>query len=190
MSGNTDMRQVLKGTVRDHRIPQDYRFHYTQPSFSSTFRKNIQRWYWNRLITKQNWTQPMTVIFVSFETLCANFIYLIDDYSQRRLRSPLVSILNNWKDSTRSARRCASLSHRQLRLPAPRQCQPRQLLGQERILLDIRPKLRTRAGTKAPLGRPQRANSGHGQVPSRRKQINEGKRLQCFLKFRSQITFI
>ena len=74
MSGNTDMRQLLKGVVRDHRVPQDYKFHYTQPSFSSTFRKNLSRWYWNRLITKQNWTQPMTVIFVSFDPLLLTFI--------------------------------------------------------------------------------------------------------------------
>ena len=74
MSGNSDMRQVLKGVVRDHRVPSDYRYHYTQPWFSGAFRKNLSRWYWNRVVTKQNWTQPITLIFVSCQTIIITFI--------------------------------------------------------------------------------------------------------------------
>ena len=153
MSGNTDMRNVLRGTVRDHRIPQDYKFHYTQPSLSSTFRKNLTRWYWNRLITKQNWTQPLTIIFVRIRATYTNLILLIDDPPRRCYYSPILPILDNRKSSPGTSGRCHSLPHRQLCLPASRQRQPRQLLGQERILLDIRSKLWTRAGTKASLGR-------------------------------------
>ena len=64
MSGNSDMHTTLKGVVRDHRIPSDYKYHFNQPFFSRTFLRNLNRWYWNRMVTKQNWAQPMTIIFV------------------------------------------------------------------------------------------------------------------------------
>ena len=65
MSGSNDMQRTLKGVVRDHRVPTDYRFHYTQPMLSGAFRKNLSRWFWNRIYTKQNIAQPMVLIWVS-----------------------------------------------------------------------------------------------------------------------------
>ena len=52
MSGSSDMQSTLKGVVRDHRVPCDYRHHYTQPWTSHAFRTNLSRWYWNRIVTK------------------------------------------------------------------------------------------------------------------------------------------
>ena len=37
----SDMKKTLKGVVRDHRLPCDYKFHFAQPATSSVFLKNL-----------------------------------------------------------------------------------------------------------------------------------------------------
>ena len=65
MSGNSSMNQVLKGVVRDHRLPSDYNYQYTQPYNSKAFLKNLKRFFVTRQLTKQNITIPMYALFVS-----------------------------------------------------------------------------------------------------------------------------
>ena len=65
MSGNSDMQNVLKGVVKDHRLPRDYNHHFTQPIHSRAFLKNLKRFFILRQLTKQNITTPLTALFVS-----------------------------------------------------------------------------------------------------------------------------
>ena len=59
------MNSVLKGVVRDHRLPADYNYQYTQPYNSRAFLKNLKRFFATRQITKQNITIPLYALFVS-----------------------------------------------------------------------------------------------------------------------------
>jgi hypothetical protein len=65
MQGNSDMKNVLRGVVRDHRMPADYRYHYTQPAHTKAFWKNFKRFLVVRQLTKQNVTTPLYILFVS-----------------------------------------------------------------------------------------------------------------------------
>ena len=57
------MDRVLKAVVKDHRLPSDYNYHYTQPMHSRSFLKNLKRFFITRQLTKQNITIPMYVLF-------------------------------------------------------------------------------------------------------------------------------
>ena len=59
------MQRVLKGVVRDHRLPGDYKYQYTQPMHTRTFLKSLKRFFATRQLTKQNVTVPMWIMFVS-----------------------------------------------------------------------------------------------------------------------------
>lgn len=60
------MRDLIRGTVRDHRLPSDYNFHFNQPLHSRTFLKALKRFLLTRHITKQNITLPLYGIFGFF----------------------------------------------------------------------------------------------------------------------------
>ena len=62
------MKSTLKGVVRDHRLPRDYKFHFAQPSTTQGFMANLNRYFAVRQMTKQNVATPMISIFVSNET--------------------------------------------------------------------------------------------------------------------------
>ena len=61
----SDMKSTLKGVVRDHRLPRDYKFHFSQPSGSSIWWKNFNRYFVVRQMTKQNVSVPLITLFVS-----------------------------------------------------------------------------------------------------------------------------
>ena len=60
----SQMRDLIKGTVRDHRLPSDYSFHFNQPMHSRTFLKALRRFLVTRHITKQHVTLPLYGIFL------------------------------------------------------------------------------------------------------------------------------
>ncbi len=66
------MDRVLKAVVRDHRLPCDYNYKYTQPFHTKIFLTNFKKFLLNRQMTKQNVTLPMFVLFVS-----PNLIYYL-----------------------------------------------------------------------------------------------------------------
>jgi hypothetical protein len=84
----SDMQNVLKGVVRDHRLPQDYRHHFNQPWGSRAFMKNFKRFMVVRQMTKQNVTTPLFLAFVSEFTQLTILIgfhsqlYLLPCYEQ------------------------------------------------------------------------------------------------------------
>ena len=57
------MKGLLKGVVRDHRVPSDYRYSYAQPSTSLAFRKGLRRSFATKLITKQYMAVPQLMFF-------------------------------------------------------------------------------------------------------------------------------
>ena len=59
----SDMKSTLKGVVRDHRLPRDYKFHFAQPTNSNVFTRAIQRYLAVRQMTKNNVTMPLMGIF-------------------------------------------------------------------------------------------------------------------------------
>ena len=63
MSG---MKGTLKGVVRDHRLPRDYRYHFAQPTGSAVWWKNFTRYFLVRQMTKQNVSVPLWLCLVSF----------------------------------------------------------------------------------------------------------------------------
>ena len=76
----SDMKSTLKGVVRDHRIPRDYKFHFAQPSTTTGFMNALNRYFVVRQVTKQQVATPMISVFVSNETflvLVLNIISLI-----------------------------------------------------------------------------------------------------------------
>ena len=73
----SDMKSTLKGVVRDHRLPRDYKFHFAQPSGSSIWMRSLQRYFVVRQMTKQNVTIPLLTLLVSTAIIllvctCAN----------------------------------------------------------------------------------------------------------------------
>ena len=75
------MKSTLKGVVRDHRLPRDYKFHFAQPTNSAAFWKNLDRYFVVRAMTKQNVAVPLGTLFVSLlgcrskiETLFPSFL--------------------------------------------------------------------------------------------------------------------
>ena len=61
----SDMKSTLKGVVRDHRLPRDYKFHFAQPSGSNIWWKNFHRYFVVRQMTKQNVSVPLITLCVS-----------------------------------------------------------------------------------------------------------------------------
>ncbi len=57
------MDRVLKAVVRDHRVPCDYNYKYTQPIHTKSFLKNLKRFFVTRQLTKQQITIPLFAIF-------------------------------------------------------------------------------------------------------------------------------
>ena len=64
----SDMKSTLKGVVRDHRVPRDYKFHFVQPSNHSVFRKALMRYFAVRQMTKSNVAVPLSVVFLFIPT--------------------------------------------------------------------------------------------------------------------------
>ena len=54
---------MLRGVVKDHRLPNDYNFHFAQPVGSRTWLSALKRFLMTRHITKQNATLPVYTIF-------------------------------------------------------------------------------------------------------------------------------
>ena len=48
----SDMKGTLKGVVRDHRLPRDYKFHFAQPTNSSMWSQGFWRYLTVRQMTK------------------------------------------------------------------------------------------------------------------------------------------
>ena len=65
----SDMKSTLKGVVRDHRLPRDYKFAFAQPSGSAIWWKNLARYFAVRQMTKQNVTVPLMTLLVSCDIL-------------------------------------------------------------------------------------------------------------------------
>jgi len=59
----SDMQRVLRGVVRDHRLPSDYKYAFVQPYGTRAFLKNFKRFLVVRQVTKQNITIPLYVLF-------------------------------------------------------------------------------------------------------------------------------
>ena len=59
----SDMKGTLKGVVRDHRLPRDYKFHFAQPSSSNVFTRAFHRYLVVRQLTKNNVTIPLMTLF-------------------------------------------------------------------------------------------------------------------------------
>ena len=59
----SDMKSTLKGVVRDHRLPRDYKFHFAQPSNSNVFSRAFHRYLVVRQLTKNNVTIPLMTLF-------------------------------------------------------------------------------------------------------------------------------
>ena len=64
MSGNSDMQKVLRGVVRDHRIPRDYHLSLYQPMTSSSFYSSQLRQLKHRMIAKRNIFVPAFGLFI------------------------------------------------------------------------------------------------------------------------------
>ena len=62
------MKSTLKGVVRDHRVPRDYKFHFAQPTNSSVWWKNLNRYFVVRHMTKQNVSIPLMTLFMFLPT--------------------------------------------------------------------------------------------------------------------------
>ena len=54
----SQMEKTLRGVVRDHRVPGDYKAAVNQPAGTAAFKKQFWRWIRHRAITKQNITTP------------------------------------------------------------------------------------------------------------------------------------
>mmetsp|Transcript_7237 Transcript_7237/g.5225 ORF Transcript_7237/g.5225 Transcript_7237/m.5225 type:complete len:87 (+) Transcript_7237:22-282(+) len=61
MSDN--MNKVLRGVVKDHRVPSDYKHHWNQPVYSRAFLGNLRKFILNRQLTKQNVATPAFIVF-------------------------------------------------------------------------------------------------------------------------------
>ena len=61
----SDMKSTLKGVVRDHRLPRDYKFHFAQPSGTGVWCNNLHRYFVVRQMTKQNVATPLIILLVS-----------------------------------------------------------------------------------------------------------------------------
>ena len=60
----SDMKSTLKGVVRDHRLPRDYKFHFAQPPTGSIFSKAMKRYFVVRMLTKQNVAVPLMTLLI------------------------------------------------------------------------------------------------------------------------------
>lgn len=126
MSGNSDMQRVLKGVVRDHRVPADYKYHFVQPYHTSTFIKNLKRFLSVRIITKQNIWIPIYTAFVS--SLATKYNFNIGFLSTLLLGFLFVAIQTDWIFATSLARTKLNVQKGQLRTPTHCQSEPRQLV--------------------------------------------------------------
>ena len=57
------MKSVLRGAVRDHRLPSDYKLALNQPMTTKRFLAEFKRHFMQRFITKQYATLPIFVFF-------------------------------------------------------------------------------------------------------------------------------
>ena len=53
------MNSLLKGVVRDHRLPADYKVKFTQPTNSAGFLEKCRRMFWTHIITRQHQKLPL-----------------------------------------------------------------------------------------------------------------------------------
>ena len=65
----SDMKGTLKGVVRDHRLPRDYKFHFAQPTSAKSWIEGFNRYMVVRQMTKQNVTIPLLTLLVSTNNL-------------------------------------------------------------------------------------------------------------------------
>ena len=63
----SNMKTTLKGVVRDHRLPRDYKFAFAQPTNSAMFIRHLNKYFVIRQMTKQNITVPLITVFVSLQ---------------------------------------------------------------------------------------------------------------------------
>ncbi|CDW87001.1 UNKNOWN [Stylonychia lemnae] len=78
-----EMRDLIRGVVKDHRLPNDYKFAYNQPVLSSAFLKQVKRFIATRQMTKTHATTPMVVIFgfaLPFSILATIYHYMYNGY--------------------------------------------------------------------------------------------------------------
>ena len=54
---------ILRGVVKDHRLPRDYTLAMNQPMTSKAFLKDFKRTIATRMITKQYATVPLLIFF-------------------------------------------------------------------------------------------------------------------------------
>ena len=135
----SEMDKTLKGVVRDHRLPQDYKYGHNQPMRSQAFRQQFWKWIRHRAISKQNITTPGYALVshpsshqsqrLTSSISPANLAILL-------LRLLYMGLLQHRQIPTRTPRRQVPLQKRQLRRPEPQQRQPRQPLGLTLPLLD------------------------------------------------------
>ena len=69
------MQRVLKGVVRDHRLPRDYTYKYVQPWHTGTFLRGVKRFLVHRQITKQNVTIPIYTMLMIVPLYSMFYIY-------------------------------------------------------------------------------------------------------------------
>ena len=73
----SDMKATLKGVVRDHRLPRDYKFHFAQPASSKAWIDGFNRYIVVRQMTKNNVTIPLLTLLVSANNKEKVFIPLL-----------------------------------------------------------------------------------------------------------------
>ena len=72
----SEMREIIKGVVKDHRIPNDYKFHFNQPMHSYSWVKAAKRFLTTRFIMKQNVNFPIyLMLFVGLPYIVINTVY-------------------------------------------------------------------------------------------------------------------
>ena len=71
----SDMKSTLKGVVRDHRLPRDYKFHFAQPQTSGIFGRAINRYFVVRMMTKQNVAVPLISLLIFTPIYCGIHVF-------------------------------------------------------------------------------------------------------------------
>ena len=160
----SDMKNTLKGVVRDHRLPRDYKFHFAQPSGTQVWWKNMARYFTVRQLTKQNVSIPLWTCFVSIiiiEVKLSNkrshTFASVGLHSHLDGLPNLCQLLHERPLAPGFPAHALALPLRQLWCSGRAQRQPGQLLRQEALLLDVRSHLWSRAWSQAPVGGSQGA---------------------------------
>jgi len=82
------MRDVIRGVIKDHRIPGDYKFHFNQPFHTKAFLKPLRHFLAVRIITKPNVAYALYTIFLfsaPFFGLVTLWHYLYNGYKPQVL---------------------------------------------------------------------------------------------------------